>query len=264
MSNRIFNLMGLNGKAVLPMVLGLGCGTMAVMTSRILETKKERLIITFLLALAVPCSAQLGVILGMLGALSFKATLVWAGTILLTLLFSGYLASKVIKGEKTEFFLEIPPIRRPNITNILVKTAGRIEWYLKEAVPLFILGTLILFVLHKLNLLHVLETIASPVVVNLLGLPEKTTESFILGFLRRDYGAAGLFAMAEKGMLTPVQSVVSLVTITLFIPCLANFFMIVKERGMRTALGIVAVVFPFAFLGGGLLNWILKVFNVTF
>lgn len=264
MSNRIFNLMGLNGKAVLPMVLGLGCGTMAVMTSRILETKKERLIITFLLALAVPCSAQLGVILGMLGALSFKATLVWSGTVLLTLLFSGYLASKVIKGEKTEFFLEIPPIRRPNITNILVKTAGRIEWYLKEAVPLFILGTLILFVLHKLNLLRVLETIASPVVVNLLGLPEKTTESFILGFLRRDYGAAGLFAMAEKGMLTPVQSVVSLVTITLFIPCLANFFMIVKERGMRTALGIVAVVFPFAFLGGGLLNWILKVFNVTF
>lgn len=264
MSNRIFNLMGLNGKAVLPMVLGLGCGTMAVMTSRILETKKERLIITFLLALAVPCSAQLGVILGMLGALSFKATLVWSGTVLLTLLFSGYLASKIIKGEKTDFFLEIPPIRRPNITNILVKTAGRIEWYLKEAVPLFILGTLILFVLHKLNLLRVLETIASPVVVNLLGLPEKTTESFILGFLRRDYGAAGLFAMAEKGMLTPVQSVVSLVTITLFIPCLANFFMIVKERGMKTAIGIVAVVFPFAFLGGGLLNWILRAFNVTF
>jgi ferrous iron transport protein B len=264
MSNRAFNLMGLNGKAVLPMVLGLGCGTMAVMTSRILETKKERLIITFLLALAVPCSAQLGVILGMLGALSFKATLVWSGSVLLTLLFSGYLASKVIKGEKTEFFLEIPPIRMPHITNILVKTSGRIEWYLKEAVPLFIIGTLILFVLHKLNLMHVLETIASPVVVNLLGLPEKATESFILGFLRRDYGAAGLFAMAEKGMLTPVQSVVSLVTITLFIPCLANFLMIVKERGIRTALGIVAVVFPFAFLGGGLLNWILKVFNVTF
>ena len=264
MSNRIFNLMGLNGKAVLPMVLGLGCGTMAVMTSRKLETKKERLIITFLLALAVPCSAQLGVILGMLGALSLKAALVWAGTILVTLRFSGYLASKVIKGEKTEFFLEIPPIRMPNITNIMVKTLGRIEWYLKEAVPLFILGTFILFVLHKLNLLRVLETIASPIVVNLLGLPEKTTESFILGFLRRDYGAAGLFAMAEKGLLTPVQSVVSLVTITLFIPCLANFFMIVKERGMKTALGIVAVVFPFAFLGGGLLNWILRAFNVTF
>jgi len=264
MSNRIFNLMGLNGKAVLPMVLGLGCGTMAVMTSRILETKRERLIITFLLALAVPCSAQLGVILGMLGALSFKAALVWSGAVLFVLLLSGFLASKVIKGERTEFFLEIPPIRMPNFTNILVKTAGRIEWYLEEAVPLFILGTFILFVLHKLNLIGVLQTIASPIVVNLLGLPEKTTESFILGFLRRDYGAAGLFAMAEKGLLTPVQSVVSLVTITLFIPCLASFFMIVKERGMNTALAIIAIVFPFAFLGGGLLNWLLKALNVTF
>ncbi|MDO8991777.1 MAG: nucleoside recognition domain-containing protein, partial [Daejeonella sp.] len=264
MSNRVFNIMGLNGKAVLPMVLGLGCGTMAVMTSRILETKRERLIITFLLALAVPCSAQLGVILGMLGALSFKATLVWSGTVLGTLLFSGYLASKVIRGEKTEFFLEIPPIRKPNLMNILVKTLGRIEWYLKEAVPLFILGTFILFILHKFNFLNTLEAIASPVVVSLLGLPEKTTESFILGFLRRDYGAAGLFAMAEKGMLTPVQSVVSLVTITLFIPCLANFFMIIKERGIKTALSIIAIVFPAAFLGGGILNWILRTFNVTF
>lgn len=264
MSNRVFNLIGLNGKAVLPMVLGLGCGTMAVMTARILETKRERLIITFLLALAVPCSAQLGVILGMLGALSFKATLVWSGAVLFVLLFSGFLASMVIKGERAEFFLEIPPIRMPNLTNILVKTAGRIEWYLKEAVPLFILGTFILFVLHKLNLLGVLQSIASPIVVNLLGLPEKTTESFILGFLRRDYGAAGLFAMAEKGLLTPVQSLVSLVTITLFIPCLASFFMIVKERGMKTALAIIAIVFPFAFLGGGLLNWLLKTLNVTF
>lgn len=264
MSNRIFNVMGLNGKAVLPMVLGLGCGTMAVMTARILETKKERIITTFLLALAVPCSAQLGVILGMLGALSFKATLIWSGSVLATLLFSGYLASKVVRGEKKEFFLEIPPIRKPNFMNIIVKTLGRVEWYLKEAVPLFILGTFILFLLHKFNLLKLLESIASPVIVNLLGLPEKTTGAFILGFLRRDYGAAGLFAMAQKGMLTPVQSVVSLVTITLFVPCIANFFMIVKERGIKTASGIIAIVFPAAFLVGGMLNWILRTFGVSF
>jgi len=262
MSNKVFSLMGLNGKAVLPMVLGLGCGTMAVMTSRILEARRDRIIITFLLALAIPCSAQLGVILGMLSALSFFATIIWVGCILLVLLLSGYLASKVIKGERTDFFLEIPPIRRPAIANILVKTAGRVEWYLKEAVPLFILGTFILFLLHKLNLLVILEKAASPVVVNLLGLPEKTTESFILGFLRRDYGAAGLFIMAEKGLLTPVQSLVSLITITLFIPCLANFFMIIKEMGSRIAIAMAAIVFPLAVLTGGALNWILTALHV--
>lgn len=264
MTNKVFNFMGLNGKAVLPMVLGLGCGTMAVMTSRILETRRDRIITTFLLALAIPCSAQLGVILGMLGALSFTATLIWTGSIVTTLLVSGYLASKVVTGDRTDFFLEIPPIRKPDVMNVLIKTAGRVEWYLKEAVPLFLLGTFILFVLHKLNALVLLERIAAPVVVNLLGLPEKTTEAFILGFLRRDYGAAGLFIMAGKGQLTPVQSVVSLVTITLFVPCLANFFMIVKEQGMKLALGIIAVVFPLAFIVGGLLNWILTVLQVHY
>lgn len=263
MSNRVFNLIGLNGKAVLPMVLGLGCGTMAVMTSRILETRRDRIITTFLLALAIPCSAQLGVILGMLGSLSFKATIIWTLSIVIVLFVSGFLASKIVKGERTEFFLEIPPIRMPNLSNIAVKTFGRVEWYLKEAVPLFILGTFILFVLHKLNLLNLLEKVASPFVVGLLGLPAKTTESFILGFLRRDYGAAGLFAMSQQGLLTPVQAVVSLVTITLFIPCLANFFMIIKERGIKTALWIIGIVFPTAFIFGGLLSWILRYFNVS-
>ena len=263
MSNKAFNMIGLNGKAVLPMVLGLGCGTMAVMTSRILETKRDRIITAFLLALAIPCSAQLGVILGILGSLSFKATIVWTLSILIVLFVSGFLASKLVPGERTEFFLEIPPIRMPSIMNILVKTVGRVEWYLKEAVPLFLLGTFILFVLHKLNLIEVLENFASPIVVNLLGLPAATTQSFILGFLRRDYGAAGLFTMAQQGLLTPVQSVVSLVTITLFIPCIASFFMIMKERGIKTTLWIVAIVFPTAFVFGGLLNWILMTFNIT-
>ena len=262
-SNRVFNIIGLNGKAVLPMVLGLGCGTMAVMTSRILETKRDRIITTFLIALAIPCSAQLGVILGMLGALSLKAAIIWTASVLLVLFISGFLASKVVSGDRTEFFLDIPPIRIPNFMNILVKTVGRVEWYLKEAVPLFILGTFILFILHKLNLIVLLEKATSPVVVNLLGLPASTAEAFILGFLRRDYGAAGLFNMAQNGLLTPVQSLVSLVTITLFIPCLANFFMIIKERGLKTAMWIVVIVFPTAFLFGGALNWFLRYFNVS-
>ncbi|MEC4685520.1 MAG: ferrous iron transport protein B [Nitrospirota bacterium] len=263
MSNRIFNLIGLNGKAILPMILGLGCGTMAVMTTRILETKRDRIIATFLLALAVPCSAQLGVILGMLGALSFKATVIWIGAVLGVLFAAGFLASKVVPGEKTEFFLEIPPIRMPGLSNVLIKTVGRIEWYLKEAVPLFILGTLVLFFLDKFTLLGIIERGASPVVQGFLGLPAKTTGFFILGFLRRDYGAAGLFSMSIAGELTPIQSLVSLVTITLFVPCLANFFMIIKERGMKVALAVTTIVFILAFLVGGMLNFALRGLNVS-
>ncbi len=263
MSNRIFNLIGLNGKAILPMILGLGCGTMAVMTTRILETKRDRIIATFLLALAVPCSAQLGVILGMLGALSFKATVIWIGAVLGVLFAAGFLASKVVPGEKTEFFLEIPPIRMPGLSNVLIKTVGRIEWYLKEAVPLFILGTLVLFFLDKFMILGIIERGASPVVQGFLGLPAKTTGFFLLGFLRRDYGAAGLFSMSIAGELTPIQALVSLVTITLFVPCLANFFMIIKERGMKVAFAVTAIVFILAFLVGGMLNFALRGLNVS-
>ena len=262
LSNRLFNLIGLNGKAILPMVLGLGCGTMAVMTARILETKRDRIITTFLLALAIPCSAQLGVILGMLSALSLKATIIWVSSLILVAIFTGFLASKLVGGEKTDFFLEIPPLRIPHLNNILIKTFGRVEWYLKEAVPLFILGTLILFILNKLDMLTVIERTAAPIIVNVLDLPEKTTEAFIVGFLRRDYGAAGLYAMSQQGLLTPIQTLVSLVTITLFVPCLANFFMIIKERGIKTALWITVIVFLSAFIFGGLLNWILRYLEV--
>jgi ferrous iron transport protein B len=263
MSNRLFNLMGLSGKAVLPMVLGLGCGTMAVMTTRILETRRDRIIATFLLALAVPCAAQLGVIMGMLGALSALAMIIWVGTLVAALFLSGYLASKVVRGEQSEFFLEIPPIRVPSLGNVLVKTSGRTVWYLKEAVPLFILGTFALFVLDKLRVLGVITDVASPVITGILGLPAKATEAFLIGFFRRDYGAAGLYAMNQDGLLDPVQTLVSLITITLFVPCLAHFFMMIKERGWRLAAGITLIIVPVAIAVGGTLNWALEAFGLA-
>ena len=224
--------------------------------------KKERIIVTLLLALGVPCSAQLGVILGMLGGLSFKATLWWGGVVVFIMLLVGFFASKVIPGEASDFLLEIPPIRVPKFSNILIKTLVRIEWYLREAVPLFILGTLFLFLLDKLAILNILEKIASPIVVSFLDLPAKATEAFIIGFLRRDYGAAGLFVLQNQGLLNPVQAVVSLVTMTLFVPCIANFFMIVKERGVMAAVWMSVFIFPFAILVGGVLNFVLRAFDV--
>jgi ferrous iron transport protein B len=263
MSNRVFNVMGLSGKAVLPMVLGLGCGTMAVMTTRVLESHRDRIIATFLLALAVPCSAQLGVILGILGSLSAKAMAIWLLSVLGILLLTGFLASKVVPGQKSEFLLEIPPIRMPSLANVAAKTSSRAIWYLKEAVPLFLLGTFILFILDKLAILGVIENFASPVVVGVLGLPAKTTEAFLIGFFRRDYGAAGLFALSSAGVLTPVQALVSLVTITLFVPCLAHFLMMIKERGLKLSLFIFFIIIPIAVLAGGALNWLLRAFAIN-
>jgi ferrous iron transport protein B len=213
--------------------------------------------------LGVPCSAQLGVILGLVAGLSGLATTIWIGTVVFVMLLVGYVASKVVSGEPSDFVLELPPIRVPQLANIVIKTLARVEWYLKEAVPLFILGTLILFVGHKIGALEYLQKITDPLVVGLLGLPSKAAEAFVIGFLRRDYGAAGLFMLAKEGLMDPIQIVVSLVVITLFVPCIANFFMMVKERGMKVALYMVAFIFPFAFGVGGVLNWILRSMKVA-
>ncbi|PKL52245.1 MAG: ferrous iron transport protein B [Nitrospira bacterium HGW-Nitrospira-1] len=257
LSNSLFSKIGLNGKAVLPMVLGLGCGTMAAMTTRILETKRERIIATFLIALAIPCSAQLGVIMGMLGSYPPRIAIWWFCTVVFVLLMAGTLAARIVPGEKADFFLELPPIRAPRMGNILMKTASRIQWYLKEAVPLFLLGTSILFLLDKTHSLEWLEKIASPVIVTLLGLPEKATGIFLMGFLRRDYGAAGIFDLAKQGLLNENQITVSIITLTLFVPCLASFFMIIKERGLKTSLLMFSIITIFALLVGGAVNLIL-------
>jgi len=263
MVNRLFKKMGLNGKAVLPMVLGLGCDTMATLTTRILETPKERLIVILLLALGVPCSAQLTVVMAMLSGLSFWAVVIWIGVVLGVIVLVGRLAAKMLPGRGSDFVLELPPLRVPQIGNIAVKTLARIEWYLKEAVPLFVLGTLILFVADRLRLLGFVERLAEPVLTGFLGLPRETAGAFVVGFLRRDFGAAGLFELARHGKLSAEQIVVSMVTITLFIPCIANFFMIVKERGWKTALAIAAFITPFALGAGAAVHWAMTAFSVN-
>jgi ferrous iron transport protein B len=263
-SDRIFRLMGLNGKAVLPMILGLGCDTMATMTTRILGTPKERLIAVLLLALGIPCSAQLATILGILGGISFVALLTLFTVVLVQMFFVGFLAAKVLPGERSDFILELPPLRLPAWRNVLAKTWIRIRWYLWEAVPLFLIGTALLFVLDRTGLLEAVVGAGRPIVTGLLGLPPESAQVFVMGFLRRDYGAAGLFQMAHAGQLSAVQAVVALTVMTLFVPCVANLLMIVREQGMKAALGILVFVTTVAVATGAGLNYGFRLFGVGF
>jgi ferrous iron transport protein B len=255
-ANRLFALIGLNGRAVLPMVLGLGCVTMATLTTRILHSPRERMITIFLLALAIPCSAQLGVVLGMLGGVSFTAVLIWALAMLGILLLAGFLAAKLIPGRRIPLVTELPPMRLPSLGNVLKKTGGRLKWYLIEVIPLFLLGTFIMYALDKTGALPAIIRAGEPLVSGWLGLPPEASAAFVMGFLRRDFGATGLFAMAHT--LSPIQAVVGMITITLFIPCFASLMMMVKEQGAKTALAMVAVIVPLAFLIGGLFNLLLR------
>lgn len=256
MMNKVFRAMGLNGKAVLPMILGLGCDTMATMTTRILETKRDRIITTLLLALAVPCSAQLGVLLALTTALSPGAALLWAALMVGVIFLVGWLSARLFGGPRSDFVLEVPPLRRPQLSNVVAKTLGRLEWYLKEVIPLFVLGTLVLFLLDEAHLLGRIATLGEPIVVGWLGLPVETTNAFLVGFLRRDFGAVYILdaATGPGAVLSPHQIFVAMVTITLFVPCFANVLMIAREHGARIALRMVGFIFPFAFFVGGLVH----------
>jgi ferrous iron transport protein B len=265
MVNRLFRIMGLNGKAVLPMVLGLGCDTMATMTTRILETRKERIVTTMLLALAVPCSAQLGVLLAMMAALTPVGALLWVVLVVGVIFLVGWLTAKVFGGETSEFILEIPPMRWPQLSNVLIKTAGRLNWYLREVIPIFVVGTALLFFLDRIRALSFISRLTEPLVVGWLGLPSEMANAFLVGFMRRDFGAVYILdaVTAPTPLLSPHQILVAMVTITLFMPCIANFLMIAREHGQRVAWSMAAFIFPFAFFVGGLFHhvgkWVLSI-----
>jgi ferrous iron transport protein B len=264
MVNRVFRIMGLNGKAVLPMILGLGCDTMATMTTRILETRKERLITTMLLALAIPCSAQLGVLLALMATLAPASALLWLGMVIGVILLVGWLTSRLFEGERSEFILEVPPMRRPHLKNVVTKTLARLNWYLKEVIPIFLVGTGILFLLDKLHVLGNLARLGEPLVTGWLGLPSQMANAFLVGFMRRDFGAVYILdaATGPNPLLSQHQIFVAMVTITLFMPCFANFLMIAKEHGIKVAWSMAGFIFPFAFLVGGVVNHLGRWLNI--
>ena len=259
--DRVFKKIGLNGRAVIPIVLGFGCDTMATIVTRTQETKRERVITTFLLALAIPCSAQLGVIFAILSG-NGLALLIWGGVVVLVFLLVGYLAARVIPGERASFYMEVPPLRLPKISNVLVKTYTRLQWYFFEVLPIFILASILLWAGELTGVLALVSRGLEPL-VEFIGLPPEAAVVFLYGFFRRDFGAAGLYDLQSSGIILGVPLVVAAVTLTLFIPCVAQFSVMLKERGIKTALAIALFIFPFAFLVGFILNLVLTALGVS-
>jgi ferrous iron transport protein B len=254
--DRLFKKIGLTGRAVIPMVLGLGCDTMATMVTRTLPTKRERIIATILLALAVPCSAQLGVILSLLEG-NPRGLWIWAGVLSLVFLLIGFLSSKVLPGDSPSFYMEIPPLRLPKLSNVFVKTYVRVKWYFTEIFPMFIFASIMIW-LGQLTGLFNLLTKGLEYPIRWIGLPDKAAVAFLFGFFRRDYGAAGLYDMKKAGLFNGNQLVVACITLTLFLPCIAQFLMNVKERGWKTGVAISIFILFFSFSVGFLINLIFK------
>jgi len=255
--DRLLNGLGLNGRGVIPLILGFGCVTMATITTRLLASDRERRIAVLLLGLTIPCSAQMGVIAGMLAAVGGWYVALYALVIFAVLVIIGTLLNAVLAGKSTDLLIDLPPLRLPRLDNVLKKTGTKSYNFLKEAFPLFALGALIISVFQVTGILEFLQDLLAPLTMGWLKLPKEAATAFIMGIVRRDFGAAGLADM----VLTPLQTVAALITITLFVPCIASILILFKERSKKEAAMIWGASWVVAFLVGGVVSQLHSAFG---
>jgi ferrous iron transport protein B len=206
----------------------------------------------------------LSLILVILAQVSFAAFLVVFGVVFALTMATGFILNKLMPVATSHFIMEIPPIRIPSLRNVITKTYYRSLMFLREAVPLFILGALGLFFMEKIGLLTLVEDMAAPVVRGFLGLPPQFAESLILGFIRGEAGIAVLKKMVDAGVMDHLQLVVAMIVTILFIPCVTNFLLIIKEQGTKKAMAIIVSVTACAILTGGIMNYFLRWSHFTF
>jgi len=255
LADRALTGIGLNGRAVIPLILGLGCVTMGTLTTRILGSKRERFIATALMAIAVPCSAQIAVIAALMARVGGWYSAAYFGLLLAIFAGIGTVLNRVTPGVSTDLLIDLPPLRLPRIGNVLQKSSRKVWHFMAEVSLFFLAGAALISTLEVTGALAWIQQAAAPLTVNWLRLPAEAATAFVMGFVRRDFGATGFFTMD----LTPAQLLVGMVTITLFVPCIASIMVIVKERGWRYMTGLFAGSVGFAFLFGGLLARALEV-----
>jgi len=253
--DRLMTAVGLNGRAVIPIILGFGCVQLGTITTRLLGTRREKTIAAAILNFAVPCSAQIGVIAGMLAAVGGGLVFVYLAVIFMVLATMGTVLNRLLPGESSPLLIDLPPLRLPRPLNVLRKTRTRSWFFMKEAAPWFVLGSLIVAGLQLSGGLDIWQRALAPVTEGWLRLPREAATAFVMGMVRRDFGAAGLTALS----LSSVQVVVSLVVITLFVPCIASLMVLFKERGLKEASAIWIGSWATAFFVGGVLAQFLTV-----
>jgi ferrous iron transport protein B len=260
----VFREIGLNGKGVFPLVTGFSCITMAILTTRVLETKRERFIATLLLVLGIPCAPVFALMLVVLGGMSIWASLTVFGIIGVQITVLGLLAGKVLPGRQSDFILELPPMRMPRLRSLIQKTFWRLWWFAKEALPRFMLAAFVLFLLEEAGALALLEKAGKPVLTGLLGLPPESVQVAIMTVIRKESGAGYLRQLNDMGRLDNVQAVVSLLLLTFLSPCVNALLIMLKERGTKSTLSIMAFVMPYALAVGAVVNLVCRTLGVSF
>ncbi|OQA92021.1 MAG: Ferrous iron transport protein B [Elusimicrobia bacterium ADurb.Bin231] len=248
--DNFFHRLGLHGYSAIPVMLGLGCKVPAILSTRILESKREKIITIILILMSAPCMPQTAMIFSMGARYGMKTVGFLLAIIFITALIISYLFNMIMKGDAPELFIEIPPYRMPNFQILSKKIWLRIKDFFMEAMPMIILGIFLMGILDILGITAFISSTLARPISYLLGLPREIAAVMILGFLRKDVSIAVLapFNLSAK------QFVVAGIFLVMYLPCVASFFMILRELGIRTALKIIFAIFIIALSVGSLLN----------
>lgn len=249
----LMHRLGLHGLTIVPTLLGLGCNIPGAMATRILETKRQRLIAATLIAICVPCAAQSAVVIGLLGKFGAAGLFPVFGTLAVLWVVLALIFRSVFLGEAPEIFIEIPPYRIPYWRAVSQKVWLRIRQFITQAVPFVLLGVFIVNVMYILGIIEFVGNLLEPVVTGLLGLPSEAVAALLIGFLRKDVAV---------GMLAPLglslkQLIVACVVLTTYFPCAATFAVLLREFGAKDMAKAAALMVAVALTAGGLLNLLL-------
>jgi len=251
--DNVFHKLGMHGHGIVPLFLGLGCNVPGALSTRTLETRKQRFISSTLLAIAVPCMAQMAMVFGILGPYGIQYIGLVFFTLAILYIVIGLIMNKFVKGESPEIFLEIPSYRRPSLKVILKKTWMRVRWFLREAIPFLFAGVLVINILYSVGFLQWLGDVLSPVMQGLFGLPGKSSISLMVGFLRKDLAVGMLLPLG----MSPMQLVIATTMLTIYFPCVATFAVLVKELGIKDMLKSAAIMIGTAVAVGFILKVVL-------
>jgi ferrous iron transport protein B len=241
---------GIQGSNIVPFIMGYGCAVPAILGSRALTSKKERLIVTGLVSLAVPCAAQTGAFIALLGDRSVVALLSVYIISLIAIVIGGVILNKIIPGKIDPMLLEIPLLLKPNMGALLKKIWIRTKHFLMEAEIPMILGIGIAALVAETGILNTFGRYIEPLVTGWLGLPSEATIGLLLGVIRRELAVLPLLELN----LTTLQLVVGSVVALFYLPCLSVFSVTIKEYGLKTASIIGFSTLFTAFFIAGLIN----------
>ncbi len=254
---------GLHGKALIPLILGYGCNVPAIDQTRILETRRERLLASYAITFA-PCAARTIVILGLV---AIYVSVWWAIALyaidLLVIFVLGRVALKAVPGETTGLIMEMHSFKTPSLSVALKQTWVRTKTLIIFVFPIYILGSAVMQGLYAFGVLTPVNDILAPITVFWLGLPVITGVLFLFMIVRKEFTLlvlVAIFGTHLAGVLTPIQFIILALVGMLYTPCLSVLTKLAVDFNWRTSITIGVANFITAIVIGGVMYRLINPF----